>query len=159
MYTSHIADSQTASKPPPTESPSTQLSKDTSLSLLGPTVDPRDDDAASIELDIHPITEKLIVGDEISYYSLSKREHQRAWIMAIDPELEAPLRLSTAEVLYKNDSVCLIHPRPDPGSKRCPLTRMFRIEQFQTKKEGDWTKALRQSLEIQKNRLVTQYLK
>ena len=137
MCTSHIADSQTASKPPHPESPSAQYSTDKSFSPLGPILDPHDKDATSIDLTLHPITEKLTIGDEISYYFQKERAFQRAFILAVKPELDAPLRLSTAELLYKDNNVRLIQPRQDPGSNRCPLTKMFRIDQYQTEKEGD----------------------
>ena len=150
MCTSHISESQPATKPPPPGSPSAQYSTDKSYSPLGPTIDPRGYDSDAIELSIHSIKEKLTIGDEICYYSRHSNGFKNAWILAIDPELDAPLKLSTSEVVYKHDNVCLIQPRQETGSNRCPLKKMFRIEQYQTKKEGDMNDAMRQSLELQK---------
>ena len=149
MCTSHISESQPATKPPPPGSPSAQYSTDKSYSPLGPTIDPRGYDSDAIELSIHSIKEKLTIGDEICYYSRHSNGFKNAWILAIDPELDAPLKLSTSEVVYKHDNVCLIQPRQETGSNRCPLKKMFRIEQYQTKKEGDMNDAMRQSLELQ----------
>ena len=148
-----ITESQPASKPPPPESPSVQSSTDTSLSPLGPRVDPHDDDAMSIDLTLNPITEKLTIGDEISYFFKKDREYQRAWILAINPALDAPLRLSTSELLYKNDHVHLIQPCQVLGSNRRKLTKMFRIEQYKTEKEGDMNAATKHSLEFLKKKI------
>ena len=150
MFNSHISESQPATKPPPPGSPSAQYSTDKSYSPSGPTIDPRDYDSDSIELSIRPIKEKLKIGDEIRYFSRSENEYINAFILAINPELDAPLKLSTPDLLYKNVGVCLIKPCPETGSNRCPLNKMFLIEQYQTKKEGDWKDASRQSLELQK---------
>ena len=159
MFHSHISESQPASKPPPPGSPSAHYSTDKSFSPLVPRIDHRNYESDDIELSILPIKEQLKVGDEIRYFSRSKNEYINAFILAINPELDAPLKLSTPDVLYKDVGVCLITPCPGTGSNRCPLNKSFLIEQYQTKKEGNWKDASRQSLELLKKQTDIQVSK